>query len=91
MRQIDSKYHVKNERIIKTTNGEEIPYNEPLFLFRARDKLARDALIYYKFLCVSDGCTDYQLDGINVAIEKFDMFAIQNPTIMKQPGVTLGK
>jgi hypothetical protein len=60
MRQIDMKHHVEGDRIIKTTNGQEIPENEPTILFRGRDHLALPMLTYYRQLCIDDGCTDMQ-------------------------------
>ena len=91
MRQIDPKYHIENEQIIKTTNGVSIPLEEPLILFRGRDRLARKMLYKYFELCAEDGCTSYQLEGIQNRIKAFEDFYQENLEIMKQPGCTLGK
>jgi hypothetical protein len=89
MRKIDEKHHIEGEQIIKTTNGQPIPQDEPVILFRGRDKLALPMLEYYKELCVLDGCTDYQLASMDTMIGRFREFANKSAT-MKQPGVTKG-
>jgi len=90
-RTIDPKYHIDGDQIIKTSNNQPIPKDEPLFLFRARDKHALDTLLHYRQLCLVDGCTDYQMAGINERIAEFRLFRDMRPTSMKQPGSTLGK
>lgn len=77
-------------RIIKSTNDQPIPDNEPRILFRGRDKLALLMLYYYRDLCVMDGCTDFQLTSMDKMINEFKEFADLSST-MKQPGSTLGK
>jgi hypothetical protein len=91
MRRIDRKFAVDGDRIIKTTNGEVLPPEEPLFLFRARDHLALPALRAYLAMCEADGCTGYQLDEMRAIIEEFEQFKRQHADRMKQPGCTLGK
>lgn len=89
MRSIDEKHHIENDQIIKTSNNTIIPLDEPLCLFRGRDKLALPMLEFYKQLCKHDGCTDYQLESMEAVIKRFRDFAASSPT-MKQPGVTKG-
>jgi hypothetical protein len=88
--QIDEKHHIE-VKIIKTTNDQPIPDNEPTILFRGRDKLALPMLRYYKELCEKDGATAYQLHSMDVMINKFIDFEREHGDKMKQPGVTLGK
>lgn len=90
MRVIDLKHHIENDQIIKTGNGQPIPQDEPLCLFRARDYLAVPLLECYKKLCEADGCNDFQLGQVEELIERFRAFARNNPQTMKQPGVTRG-
>lgn len=91
VRKIDLKHHVdENGQIIKTTNGEAIPIEEPTILFRARDWLSVPMLINYRMLCVADGCNNFQLKQVDELIERFKRFAQENPGAMKQPGVTRG-
>lgn len=90
MKVIDPKYHIEAERIIKTSNGEPIPDDEPMILFRARDVLALDMLKEYLYLSVKAGCVGYQLLGVAERISVFESFAFRNPNRMKQPGITEG-
>lgn len=90
MRRIDEKHHIEGGKIIKTTNGTEVPESEPTILFRGRDHLALPMLEHYRELCVEDGCTDYQLESMDKMIAAFEKFAEENPKTMKQPGVTRG-
>ena len=90
MRKIDQKYHVEGDAIVKSTNGTVIPLNEPLILFRAKDRLALPMLQAYLALCINDGCNDYQIEGIKAIIEQFSDFQSTFPEVMKQPGLTRG-
>lgn len=87
---IDEKHYINaNGDIVKTTNDQRIPDHEPRILFRGRDRLALPMLRYYRELCVNDGCTDFQLQSMDVMIAEFEEFT-SDPT-MKQPGITKGK
>jgi hypothetical protein len=98
-KQIDPKYHVEcgsagmalNHCIVMTSNGQPIPEDEPLILFRARDRHALDTLMHYRDLCELDECTEYHLQGIEDRIAAFQQFASEHPERMKQPGITLGQ
>lgn len=90
MRQLDGKFHIENDQIIKTSNGDVIPEDEPVFLLRARDYLALPMLQHYCLLCVKDGCSDYQMRGLRERLLQFEKFAAANPEKMKQPGITRG-
>lgn len=95
-RKIDEKHHASvimfrgnpTVVLVKTTNGSIIPETEPTILFRGRDKLAVPMLEYYTLLC--SGATDYQLDTMQIMIDRFKKFARDNPETMKQPGITKG-
>lgn len=89
MKRIDNKHHLEGEQIVKTGNGVPIPDDEPVILFRGRDRLALPMLRFYRQLCADDGCTDFQLRSMDDMIQKFANFADNSPT-MKQPGITLG-
>lgn len=90
MRVIDEKFHIEGDKIIKTTNGQEVPMEEPLCVFRGRDYLVIPLMEYYRQLCVLDGCNDHQMDLIDHRIEMFRAFARDYPERMKQPGITRG-
>lgn len=89
-RKIDDKFHVDSGEVVKTTSGEMVPHDEPLFLLRARDYLALPAMEHLRELCRLDGCNDWQLAGIDAEIARFREFAEQHPERMKQPGITRG-
>jgi hypothetical protein len=105
-RRIDSKYEIEvldtngdnfsefNQPLISIRNvynGNEIPNDEPLFIFRAKDRLAIRAIQCYLALCVEDNCTSEQLLGIKKMIGEFHRWAVDNPDKMKQPGSTMPK
>lgn len=91
MRIIDGKYHIVDEQIIKSSNGEPIPEDEPTFIFRGRDHLALFLLQHYRVQCEQDGCSDYQINLLDEQIERFRKFREEHPDRLKQPGCTQGK
>lgn len=91
MRHIDPKYHIRGDLIVKTSNNDPVPDDEPLILFRGRDRLALPMLRAYRELCVADGCTTYQMEGIDNRISAFETFQRKQAGRMKQPGATKGK
>jgi hypothetical protein len=92
MRKLDSKHHIDDQlRVVKTSNNLPIPDDEPVFLFRARDKFALPALEHYRKLCVEDGCTPHQFEHLDFMLSQFRDFAATRPKRMKQPGVTSGR
>lgn len=90
MRTLDSKFLIDKERIIKASNGEEVPLDEPLFLIRARDRLALQLLMEYRRLSIFDGCNDYHMTKLDETIKRFLDFSREHPERMKQPSVTRG-
>jgi hypothetical protein len=91
MRQLDGKFAIDGDNIIKISNGEKIPDDEPVMLFRARDYLVLDLLWDYARASRLDGCTDYHLAGVRERIKAFERFKKEHPERMKQPGITRGK
>lgn len=91
MRKLDSKFSIDGDRIIKTSNGEAIPENEPVFLLRSRDRLALPLLKIYAQLSEVDGCNDYHFTALSRTIRDFESFKEENADLMKQPSVTRGK
>jgi hypothetical protein len=96
MKIIDPKFHIVTGsyagrfEIVKTSNGEPIPDDEPLILFRARDRNALATLKYYRQVCKADGCNDFQMEGIENRIAAFEKFRDEQTQRMKQPGITRG-
>jgi len=89
VRMIGKKYKVEGQ-IVKVSNGQSIPDNEPVFLIRAKDKLAILGIKAYRALCMEAKCTEYQLLGLDEIVSDFQQFADENPRLMKQPGSTKG-
>lgn len=89
MRRIDGKFHIEGEKVIHVS-GREVPEDEPLFLFRARDRYAVSVLTTYRKTCQDAGCTEYQIAGIQAAINAFLKFREEHPERMKEPGITMG-
>jgi hypothetical protein len=90
MKKLDGKFSIDGDRIVKTSNGDPIPDDEPVFLIRARDRLALPLLRIYDQLSQVDGCNDYHFAALTRSIADFAEFARLNPTKMKQPSVTRG-
>jgi hypothetical protein len=92
---IDPKYGMAvidgKLRVVKNSTAQPIPEDEPLCLFRARDNIALvGALIPYRTECGEEGCTDFQMRGIQNRIDAFYVFRKDHPERMKQPGITRG-
>jgi len=77
----EPKYTVNGSAIVNRASGEEIPADEPVFIFRARDVHASWVLKEYAVQC---GETAHTLAVID-RIADFDRFAIAHPERMKQP------
>ncbi len=88
-RQIDPKYKIDGDEIVNAS-GVAIPLDEPLILFRGRDRNALQMLREYRRLCVIDNCNDFHLAGIDNRIAAFEKFTLEHPERMKQPGITRG-
>ena len=87
MRNIDGKFSTDGTKIFNAVSGEEIHEDEPLFLLRARDVHALQALRQYLHDVRMD-CNDLHVEGTLKAIGKFEKFKHDNPERMKEPGVT---
>lgn len=90
MKKLDEKFSVDGDTIIKTSNGEQIPDDEPVFLLRGRDRLALRALICYEQLSMAAGCNEYHFDALHRSIDRFADFTVEHPDRMKQPSMTRG-
>jgi hypothetical protein len=86
----DTKFEIKDNRLVKKSNGEAIPDDEPTFILRGRDELAVSLLKIYHILCKVNGCNSYQLVKNQQTISNFTQFAAEFPDRMKQPGKTQG-
>jgi hypothetical protein len=82
MRYIDTKYRVEGS--IHKYDGTLVPDDEPLFLFRAQDKLTPKVLAYYRSLRVEMGDTDELLTRMDEQIDKIVQWQKSHYTQMPQ-------
>lgn len=48
MRRVNEMFHVDDEgRLVKTSNNQPVPEDEPVFILRGRDNLSVPTLIHY--------------------------------------------
>ncbi len=71
----------RESRLINRATGEAIPDDEPVFIFRARDVHAIDALKLYKAQCEDE----QHRDVVEERISDFRRFAVQHADRMKEP------
>jgi hypothetical protein len=86
----DGKFKIEGSQIIKISNGEPIPEDEPIFILRARDRLALALLEHYRSLSEMDGCNEYHMKALDRSIFRFERFREDHPERMKQPSLTRG-
>lgn len=92
MRKINEMFHVDDEGfLVKTSNGERVLLDEPVFILRGRDRLAVVALNSYVNEMGECGCDWERINAVGKVIQEFYKFAMLNPDRMKFPGVTKGK
>lgn len=80
----EPKYGIRAGRLYNRASGDNIPANEPVFIFRARDKKAVPALHFYVGIC-----NDREhVAAVQQRIDDFQAFAKQHPHLMKHPDTT---
>lgn len=77
----EPKYDVRGDRVINRATGEAIPDDEPIFIIRAKDVNAVEALNCYAQIC---GWDTLQFDAVKKRIEDFKCFRDAYPERMKQ-------
>jgi len=80
----DRKFVFVDGRFVNRLSGEAIPDDEPVIIFRARDKHALEVLRYYHSL-VAD---DHHKQAIADRFDEFQAFRRDHGDRMKEPGVT---
>jgi hypothetical protein len=71
--------------LINRKSGEQIPDDEPVMIFRARDLFARDAIAAYLGQITALGCDPTHIALVKARFEDFQAFAIDHPERMKRP------
>lgn len=105
-RVLTSRFHIEARQdnssgtvsveVVKTTNGDPIRDDEPLFLLRGRDSLAAPLLLCYKALIEATHYPDpiakkEHLYSNDKTREAFEVFAHEHAERMKLPNITRGK
>jgi hypothetical protein len=83
MRQIDRKYQTSGD--ITKVDGTPIPTDEPLILFRGKDKLLPQLLEDYRRLCEEAGSPSEHLTALDEQIKTIKSFQAANTDKVKVP------
>lgn len=77
----EPKYDFRDGHVFNRASGEMIPDDEPVFVFRARDSDAVEALEHYAFLLADAE----HLGAVELRVAQFRQFEKDHPERMKQP------
>ena len=77
----EPKYDVRDGRIVNRRTGQPIPDDEPIFVFRAKDRRALTALTAY-YAAITN---PEHAKAVAVRIESFKAFAAAHPERMQEP------
>jgi hypothetical protein len=88
MRKLNDMFHIEGEQLVKTSNGEPVPEDEPVFILRGRDMLAINAIVSYKWACEDCGVPTDRIAALREVEDRFREYRSRNKT--KLPGVTHG-
>lgn len=77
----ERKFEIRNNRLVKRSNQVPVPDDEPLFVFRAKDRKALCALVAYNM--VLDKLE--QKEAAQKSINDFREFQERNPDKMNEP------
>ncbi len=75
----EPKYGIRDGQIVNRESGASIPDDEPIFIFRAKDRLAVRILTAY-FSAIED---PEHARAVAVRLEDFKRFAKEHPERMK--------
>lgn len=80
----DRKFKFEDGRFVNRVSGEAIPDDEPVIIFRARDRHSLAVLRFYQDLA-SD---DHHRQAIGDRIAEFTDYQNTHPERLKEPGIT---
>lgn len=78
--QQEPKYTTDGNNLVNRVTGQAIPDDEPVFIFRGKDKRAQDALEHYRSIV-----SDAHKKVVDSRIKDFYEFAEKYPERMKEP------
>ncbi len=77
----EPKYGIRDGQVVNRGSGAPIPDDEPIFIFRAKDRLAVRILTAY-FSAIED---PEHARAVGARLEDFKRFAREHPERMKDP------
>lgn len=80
----DRKFKFEDGKFINRVSGKAIPDDEPVIIFRARDRHAVAVLNFYWQLATDE----HHREAISDRIEEFLAYKNAHPEQMKEPGIT---
>jgi hypothetical protein len=91
MRTLNEMFSIDDEGyLVKTSNGERVPEDEPLFILRGRDFLAVQAIYHYLEEMIESGCDSERIAAVRKVAKQFVDFEVAHPERVKLPGSTHG-
>lgn len=90
MKKVNEMFHIEDEQLVKTSNGQPVPEDEPIFILRGRDALSYDTILAYIHLCENaDPPVPFdRLDQLRKVAYSFFIFPSNR---QKTPGSTHGR
>jgi len=82
-------FHIDGEQLVKTSNGQPVPEDEPVFIIRARDKNAVETLTHYIWLCRMSSTPEDRIADLYEVVDRFKSYANTHQT--KTPGWSHGQ
>lgn len=77
----ERKYEIRDNKLVKRGSGAPVPDDEPLFIFRAKDRKALAALVAYSMVLNNLD----QKAAVQKAINDFRAFQEKYPERMAEP------
>ena len=77
----ERKYMIENNQLVKREGKKPVPHDEPLFIFRAKDRKALAILVAYGQIV--DNLE--QKAEVNKSVQDFRAFQEKNPELMGEP------
>lgn len=84
----EPKYDIRGGKLVNRQSGQPIPDDEPVFILRARDRRAAQAIQHYAIAC--NGNPDH-FQAIAMRLAQFSNWATEHPERMKEPDTDMTK
>lgn len=81
----EPKYKIENGKLINRQSGDQIPDDEPVIIFRARDRHAVKVLGFY----LSKVANHTHREAVFKRLQQFHVWAEDHPERMKEPDTQL--